>query len=174
MMDVRNGYLELQGLDEVLKALDRADKEVRSAAMKGLEEGGMNIIEDAMVNLRHNGSVVTGFLRRSGRVQKVNDTSLDVGFFDTTNKNSGYALYVEYGRRSGKFPPLDEIVQWVKTKFSLKDKDARSVGFLVARKIAQEGSKPHPFFGPAVQKNHESILRAVRNALQKHKDTPEL
>ncbi len=166
-MDERNGYIALEGLDQVLKALDKADKDVRRAAMAGLEKGGMGIIADAQVNLRENGSVVTGLLRQSGKVQKVDDETLDVGFFDTTNQHSGYALYVEYGRRAGKFPPLDELVQWARKKFTLKEKDAKSVGFLIARKIAKKGSKPHPFFQPAVKKNEQSILRAVRDAVRK-------
>ncbi len=166
-MDERNGYIALEGLDKVLKALDKADKDVCKAAMKGLEKGGMNIIADAQVNLRENGSVVTGLLRQSGRVQKVDDTNLDVGFFDTTNQHSGYALYVEYGRRAGKFPPLDELVQWARKKFRLDDKAARSVGFLIARKIAANGSEPHPFFNPAVKKNHSSILKAVQDAVRR-------
>lgn len=166
-MDERNGYIALEGLDQVLKAFDKADKDIRKAAMAGLEKGGMGIIADAQVNLRENGSVVTGLLRQSGKVQKVDDETLDVGFFDTTNQHSGYALYVEYGRRAGKFPPLDELVQWARKKFRLKEKDAKSVGFLIARKIAKEGSKPHPFFQPAVKKNEQSILRAVRDAVRK-------
>lgn len=166
-MDERNGYIALEGLDKVLKGFDKADKEVRKAAMHGLTKGGMNIIADAQVNLRENGSVVTGLLRQSGRVQKVDDTNLDVGFFDTTNQHSGYALYVEYGRRAGKFPPLDELIQWARKKFRLSEKDAKSVGFLVARKIARDGSVPHPFFQPAVKKNERSILKAVEDAVRR-------
>ena len=163
----REGSIALEVLDEVLKGFQKADKEVAKAAMKGLEKGGMQIIADAQTNLRENGSVVTGLLRQSGKVQKVNDDTLDVGFFDTTNQHSGYALYVEYGRRAGKFPPLDELVQWARKKFRLSDKDARSAGFLIARKIAKEGSEPHPFFQPAVKKNHNNILKAVRDAVRR-------
>lgn len=188
-MDERNGYIALEGLDQVLKAFDKADKDVCRAAMKGLARGGMNIIADSQINLRENGSWVSGYLASSGRaifmghnydqhegralesqcerVESRDDTTLDVGFFDTTNKGSGYALYVEYGRRAGKFPPLDELVQWARKKFTLKEKDAKSVGFLIARKIAKKGSKPHPFFQPAVKKNEQSILRAVRDAVRK-------
>lgn len=161
------GSISLEGLDQVLKALDRADKDVCKAAMDGLTKGGMNIIADAKTNLRENGSVVTGLLRQSGKVQKVDDTTLDVGFFDTTNQHSGYALFVEYGRRAGKFPPLDELIQWARKKFGLDEKVAKSVGFLTARKIAREGSKPHPFFQPAVKKNHRAILKAVQDAVRK-------
>lgn len=167
-MNDRNGYISLEGLDKVTAALERTDKVVRDAAMKGLRKAGMEIIADAQVNLRNNTSVVTGLLRQSGKVQKgPSDTSLDVGFFDTTNQHSGYALYVEYGRRAGKFPPVDELVQWARKKFRLDEKAARSVGFLTARKIARQGSEPHPFFMPAVKKNYQKILNAVSDAVRR-------
>ena len=161
-----DGSIELEGLDKLLKALEKCDRDVVDAALDGLEAGGSEIIADAQMNLRENGSVVTGLLRQSGRVIRKQD-DITAGFFDTTNK-SGYAEYVEYGRRAGKFPPLDEMVAWAYKKFHLKDwKLARSAGFLIARKIAEKGSEPHPFFGPAVKKNHNKIVNAVRDAVRK-------
>lgn len=161
----RSGSIGLEGLDQVLKALDRADRKVRDAAMRGIEQGASDILADAQRNLRVNGSWVTGQLAQGGRVQ-VHDEAVDVGFFDTTNRNSGHALYVEYGRRAGKFPPLDELVQWARKKFRLDEKSARTVGFLTARRIALKGSRPHPFFNPAIEKNRQNILNAVGDAIR--------
>ena len=69
------GSITIEGLDEVLRGFDRAEKSVRDAAFRGLERGAMNIIADAKVNLRNNGSVVTGLLRASGKVQKPANTA---------------------------------------------------------------------------------------------------
>ena len=160
------GSIELEGLDKLLKELENCDRDVVEAALAGLEAGGMEIIANAQDNLRENGSVVTGLLRQSGHVIRKGD-DITAGFFDTTNK-TGYAEYVEYGRRAGKFPPIDEMMAWAYKKFHMKDwKEARSAGFLIARKIAQEGSEPHPFFGPAVKKNHSKIVKAVRDAVRR-------
>lgn len=162
----QGGSIELEGLDKFLKALEGADRKVVDAALEGLEAGGMEIIADAQTNLRDNSSVVTGLLRQSGKVTRKGD-DITVGFFDTTNR-TGYAEYAEYGRRSGKFPPVDELVAWTYKKFHLQDwKLARNIGFLVARKIATKGSEPHPFFNPAVKKNHNKILNAIRDAVRK-------
>lgn len=157
--------IDLEGMDQVLKALERAGDDVRDAAMTGLKAGAEDIIADAKVNLRVNGSVVFGKLRASGNVI-ARDGSVDVGFFDTTNANSGYAMYVEYGRRAGRFPPLDELVQWARKKFTLDEKSARTVGFLTARRIALKGSRPHAFFNPAIEKNRQNILNAVGDAIR--------
>ena len=158
----------LEGLDDVLRGFDKADRDVRKAAMKGLEEAAMDIIADAKTNLRRNRSVVTGLLRASGKVQKVNEETLDAGFFDTLNRQSGYATYVEYGRRAGRMPPPDEMAQWAYKKFGLHDRTvARSLGWAIATNIARKGTKPHPFFAPAVEKNKRKILDTLAAAIDR-------
>ena len=162
-----NGSISIEGLDQVLQALDKTSPLVKEAAMKGLEKGGLDIIADAQGNLRSNGSVVTGLLRQSGKVQKVDESNLDVGFFDTTNRGSGYAFYVENGRRAGKMPPPDELIQWAYKKLRLSAEAAKAAGWALAKKIAKAGTKPHPFFKPAIEKNKEKILQRAQDALNK-------
>jgi len=162
------GSISIEGLDRVLKALDASDRTVRAAAMGGLTKAAMNVIADAQVNLRQNRSVVTGLLRQSGRVQKVDDLNLDAGFFDTQNRQSGYAYFVEYGRRAGKMPPPDELAAYAYKKLQLKDwKAARAAGWAMAVRIAREGTTPHPFFVPALDKNKRQIVRTVQDAINK-------
>ena len=165
MMD---GSITIEGLDQVLKALKGADRSVVGAAMTGIQRAGLNIIADAQENLRRNHSVVTGLLRQSGRVQKTDDNNVDIGFFDTQNKEGGYALYVEYGRRAGRMPPPDMLIAYAYKKLQLKDwKAARAIGWAMAVRIAREGTKPHPFFVPAVEKNKRSIVQTVQDAINK-------
>lgn len=160
------GPIEVEGLSQLLRSFDRQGEKVRQAAMKGLQKGALNIIADAQQNLRANSSVVTGLLRQSGKVQKVDDENLDVGFFDSQNKQSGYAYFVEYGRRAGKMPPPDELAQWAYKKYQLHDrKAARAAGWAMAVKIAKEGTKPHPFFQPALEKNKSKIISAIRDSI---------
>lgn len=163
----RNGFIELEGLDQLRRNLAKADKVVVEATMAGLTEAGAEIIADAKENLRSNGSVVTGLLRAAGRVIR-KGLELTVGFFDTTNRNSGYALYVEYGRRAGKMPPPDELAAWAYKKHHLKDwKVARALGWAMAIKIAAQGTRPHPFFEPAVNKHRARIEKYVKQEVNK-------
>lgn len=163
----QGGSIELEGVDQLLKALAKCDRAVVDAAMDGIEAGAAEMIAEAKDNLRENSSVITGLLRKSGRVERKKD-DITAGFFDTTNRNSGYALFVEYGRRAGKMPPPDEIGAWVYKKFHLNDwKAANSLGWAIAKKIAREGTQPHPFFGPAVKKHQNKIVNAVRDAVRK-------
>jgi HK97 gp10 family phage protein len=158
--------MSVEGLNELLRRFDTAGDKVRKAAMQGLQRASLQIIADAQMNLRDNRSVVTGLLRQSGKVQKVDEDNLDVGFFDSQNKQSGYAAYVEFGRPPGKMPPPDELAQWAYKKFQLHDRKlARQAGWGLAVKIAQEGTKPHPFFIPALEKNKSKIIGALRDAI---------
>ena len=61
-----------------------------------------------------------------------------------------YWKYVENGRRPGRFPPVDNILDWVKAKPQLvrpnrldrKEISQKQLAFLVARKIATKGIQP--------------------------------
>lgn len=163
-----DGSISIEGLDKVTRALGRADKAVREAAMRGLQRAALTVVADAQDNLRKNGSVVTGLLRQSGRVQKVDELNVDAGFFDTRNQEGGYALFVEYGRRAGKMPPPETLEAYCYKKFQLRDwKAARAMGWAMAVKIAREGTKPHPFLAPALDKNRRRIVQTVQDAINK-------
>lgn len=61
---------------------------------------------------------------------------------------ASYWKYVEYGRRPGKFPPLQNILDWVKIKpviprpmNGLKPPSEKQLAFLISRKISKDGIK---------------------------------
>lgn len=61
---------------------------------------------------------------------------------------ASYWKYVEYGRRPGKFPPLQNILDWIKIKpiiprpvNGLKLPSEKQLAFLISRKIAKDGIK---------------------------------
>ncbi len=64
-----------------------------------------------------------------------------------------YAPIVELGRRPGqRRPPLEPILLWVSRKLQLSGPRARSVAFLVARKIGRTGTEGKHMFQQAVQR----------------------
>ena len=72
------------------------------------------------------------------------------GTFECSLSLAPHWKYVENGRRPGKFPPIDNILEWVKTKPQLarpnrldrKELAPKQLAFLVARKIATKGIQP--------------------------------
>ena len=166
--------IEVEGLRELHLVMEKKAEETISAGRKGLRSAGMNIIADAKNNLRGNHSVVTGQLRSSGKVQKVEDDpdAIDAGFF-AQGSSQGYAYFVEYGRRATKtttagVPTLRQAIeQWLRKKFGMAEgKELKSRAFLISRAIHKKGTKPHPFFAPAVEKNKADIERAIGNEIK--------
>ena len=72
------------------------------------------------------------------------------GAFECSLSLAPHWKYVENGRRPGKFPPIDNILDWVKAKPQLarpnrldgKKITPKQLAFLVARKIATKGIQP--------------------------------
>ena len=155
------GAIYVEGLDELLRKMDRLPAEVQRECFKAMQRASLDIIADAKTNLRVNGSVVTGNLRASGKVQKVDDKTLDVGFFSSDVENKGYARYVEYGRKPGKMPPPDILEAWAYKKFRLSHKDARSAAWALARSIAKKGTKARPYFEPAVESGWRKMIDKI-------------
>ena len=154
------GAIYVEGLDELLRKMDRLPAEAQRECFKAMQSASLDIIADAKGNLRVNGSVVTGNLRASGKVQKVDDKTLDVGFF-SSDSDKGYASYVEYGRKPGKMPPPDILEAWAYKKFRLSHKDARSAAWALARSIAKKGTKARPYFEPAVESGWRKMIDKI-------------
>ena len=154
------GAIYVEGLDELLRKMDRLPAEVQRECFKAMQTASLDIIADAKSNLRVNGSVVTGNLRASGKVQKVDDKTLDVGFF-SSDSEKGYASYVEYGRPPGKMPPPDILEAWAYKKFRLSHKEARSMAWALARSIAKKGTKARPYFEPAVESGWRKMIDKI-------------
>lgn len=51
-----------------------------------------------------------------------------------------YIYYLDQGRRPGKFPPVQNLRDWVRSKLGLDSAEAKQVAFLIGRKIANEGT----------------------------------
>lgn len=72
------------------------------------------------------------------------------GTFQCSLSLAPHWKYVENGRRPGRFPPIDNILEWVKAKPQLarpnrldrKEITPKQLAFLVARKIATKGIQP--------------------------------
>lgn len=72
------------------------------------------------------------------------------GTFECSLSLAPHWKYVENGRKAGKFPPIDNILEWVKAKPQLarpnrldrKELAPKQLAFLVARKIATKGIQP--------------------------------
>lgn len=72
-----------------------------------------------------------------------------VGFSDPT-PTAPYAWFVIHGRKPGKMPPVNALLPWVMKRTGIQGMRARSVAFLIARRIGKRGTKPHDIITPVV------------------------
>ena len=108
----------------------------------------------------------------------------------SNNKMSGsislasYWKYVEYGRKAGKFPPINKILKWIEIKPVIPRPNNgikptnKQLAFLISRKIARDGIKPGNQLEEALNlswaKNKDNISYAISADLQKMIDIIEI
>src|SRR5699024_11522333 len=51
-----------------------------------------------------------------------------------------YTEQLVYGRKPGKFPPKEPIVQWAMAKFGVGRDEAEKIQYPIRKKIAEEGT----------------------------------
>lgn len=183
--------ITLEGERELFLKMEYRLEGCEKAGRRGLRKGALKIVNDAKGKLKTNGSVVTGMLRASGKVQAVegDPDAVDAGFFSQDTKG-GYAYFVEYGRRAGKMPPVEMLIEWLRKRTSkskalrsavnilegrrkrreaayTKDDLLRSAAWGLARHIAKKGTRPHPFFGPAVEENKNAVNEYIAEEVEK-------
>ena len=86
-------------------------------------------------------------------------------------KGNNYAEQLEYGRKKGKFPPIEDIRQWIKDKGIINNIKGNitisSLAFLIARKISKQGWKRQRHGGVdlissiVTEKRMQSIINKV-------------
>lgn len=65
--------------------------------------------------------------------------------FHATIEGNHYTYWMENGRKAGKFPPRNAILDWINQKGIVAEGISKnSLAFLIARKIANEGTKIRP------------------------------
>lgn len=71
------------------------------------------------------------------------NVTVTVGELEVSLHLPSYWMYIEYGRGPGKFPPIEAIQNWMTVKHIVPRNDATvpQVSYLIARKIAREGTQ---------------------------------
>jgi hypothetical protein len=108
-------------------------------------------------------AVASGTLEKSLKYRlQIKGQNINVSVY-AKGKASQYFLARENGRKPGKQPPVDAILEWMRIKpIKLRDKESgkfkkptealkRQVAFLIARKIGREGIKGWKAFDYAME-----------------------
>jgi len=124
-------------------------------------------------------AVASGTLEKSLAYRlKIKGSSINVSVY-AKGKASQYFLARENGRKPGKQPPVDAILEWMRIKpIKLRDKESgkfkkptealkRQVAFLIARKIGRDGIKGWKAFDYAMENIWDEYESKVVAAYQK-------
>ena len=152
-----------KGLKEAQVSLEKFEERVRSEINRRFKAIGMEVLREAKINLRKNDTNTFHNLERSGIVADING-GVKVGFY------AHYAAIVEHGRRAGRRPPMLPILDWVHKRGLIegrrKASRERSAAFLIARAIGRRGTRPQPYFYPAVDKYKPKLKSVMADALE--------
>lgn len=92
--------------------------------------------------------------------------------YSTSISLASYWKYVNYGRKPGKFPPINAILDWIKIKpvlprpkNGLKPPTQKQLAFLISRKIARDGIKPGRQYEQALEMVYRKHYIDISNAL---------
>lgn len=146
-------HLEVKGLDKLVAAASKAGPEWVKMLKEAMIRSTSRIKNDIRENLTANGTSNTGNLRRSVFVDKAEH---DIGVVGVGERYGGA---VEYGRPAGRMPPVDPIERWARTKLGKP-----GLGWPIAMKIKQRGTRAQPFVEPAFTGNIDYVQTQFNHA----------
>lgn len=134
-----------------------------------LNDFGKELADKNQRNLVNDDAVASGKLLNSIKyIFKKNNTS-----FEISMEMAEYWKYVENGRKSGKFPPISAIREWVKVKqvmprpYNGKLPTENQLAFLISRSIAKKGIRPRPIFNDSLDDAMNDFENGLEDAFTK-------
>ena len=122
-------------------------------------------IKNAEANLMANDSNASGTLQRS---MKLNDIVIDDKKMSVTIELEDYWYYVEHGRKAGKMPPIQPIIEWIENKPvppKVEGQTVKQQAFVIARAIGRNGTIPRPFFEKATKQTWQQFKSDIADAV---------
>lgn len=153
-MPVSGFTITVKGLDELEHKLEHADEHLKQELAKAMVVSTFKVKNDIQEKITNKGISNTGELRRSVTVIEASPYKGIVGVGEK------YGAFVEFGT-SPHFPPVDAIERWAQTKLGQP-----GLGFIIAKKIAREGTEAQPFVEPTYQEDKDFIQQQFEDVIQ--------
>ena len=134
-----------------------------------LDEYGRAVKDMYQENLVYDNAVASGELLNSVKyILQHNQSSYEVSL-----SLLDYWKYLENGRKAGKFPPINKILDWIRVKpviprpYNGKLPTEQQLAFLISRKIALHGTKPRDILKLTLDEINEEYFVKISDALAK-------
>lgn len=183
--------LQIEGLDEIVKFVGKTsnlDDRIYAPIWNAMGQAGKLLEEQIKQNLTDNDSIATGDLRGSVSSSEVQVTK-DAIFVEVgAGRGLPYARAVEYGTKPHTPPlsitePGQPLYEWVRIKqlagvYSVRTgkrlgskakqmDENRQMARAIWAHIRKFGTKPHPYFEPAIEQTRERIMKLFEEAINK-------
>lgn len=151
--------VDTKELDKDLKKFMKAFQVTSDNALDVL---ALNTKSDAQGILNSKGTNFTGALSNSIYVEKRQNSRI-------VGTETGYGLYIEFGRPAGTVPDFEPLKRWVIRKLKVPRADAGWITKLIKRSITEKGTKAQPFLRPAFEKARQRMMRQYRAEFKRQK-----
>ncbi len=143
-----------------------------------MDRYGESVVNEMKTRLINAGKKATGDLIKSLDW----DIEIDEDAFLLEFDMLDYGVYVDEGRKPGKFPPINAIMKWVKVKKignffygkgskKKKELDQKQIAFVIARSIAKNGIPPTRFYTLSTTRRVDKFEADFQKALEKDVET---
>lgn len=152
-----------------------------------LNQMGKNVIRDSRKNLSKkttrttaSGKQLTSKIDNTGELSRSmrSDVTKDSLVFQMAE----HGLYVDLGRRKGKYAPVSKIKDWIKSKrikprdekgrfMQMTEKNMNSLAFVLNRAIYKHGIKATHFFTDPLEAHIKKLDKKIPKAMEADIDT---
>lgn len=152
--------IDIRGAAAMAKAFERAPDVVRGELVTAATEASL-LLEREVKEGTPTGVGAGGGLR--GSIAAREPRVLGDNVIGEVGTPLNYAVPVELGTRP-HFPPVQPLADWAEFKLGVPREEAGTVGFLIARKIAREGTEGAFMFQRAFDANEPQVQRIFEGA----------
>lgn len=126
-------------LNKYEQHIERMLNQLSEEIKKEITDKGLNNTGNAIESLRTEGNVIYG---------------------------ANYIYHLVNGRGPGKFPPVDAMREWVRTKLQISnDKEVNRIAYLVGRKIANFGTLTYEYPSEGIDL-HNLLIKFEKELLE--------
>lgn len=148
-------HLDIQGSAEIARAFELAPEIVLEELERATWESELllerEVKERTPVGVGGGGGLKGSIAAREPR-------RLADGVIGVVGTPLNYAVPVELGTKP-HFPPVKPLAEWAVRKLGVDPSEARSVGFLIARKISRKGTKGAHMFEEGFKANRRQVVQ---------------
>lgn len=149
--------LSISGLDAIRRGLEQAPQATALELRRTMQEAVLLVEREVRENVPRVSGLTAGSITSDV-------ASLPAGVLGVVGSSQPSALFLELGTRP-HMPPVEALQPWVRAVLGISDpKENRSVAFLVARKIARDGTKAQRPFERASQSTHAQVVQMFEAA----------